>query len=99
MFLAASRHRQEEVSLSMKGVLRARTRLLHDRPKLCTSVHAHCHLFKLGLISELLQRKLIAVRVFPLGLNILESPNLQQSTDFRRQAKCQQLALTVEVWP
>lgn len=74
MFLAASRHRQEEVSLSMKGVLRARTRLLHDRPKLCTSVHAHCHLFKLGLISELLQRKLIAVRVFPLGLNILESP-------------------------
>jgi hypothetical protein len=97
MLLAASRDRQEKVSLSMKGVLRGQERLLHDGPKLCTSVHAHCHLFKLALISELLQRKSIAVRVFPLRFNILESTNLQQSTDFERQGTCQQLALTVEV--
>ncbi len=82
MLLAASRHRQEKVSLSMKGVRRAMTRLLHDGPKLCTSVHAHRHLFKLALIPGLLQRKSIAVRVFPLRFNILESTNLQQSTDF-----------------
>jgi hypothetical protein len=98
MLLAASRHRQEKVSLGTKGFPRARTRLLHDGPKVCTSVHAHCHLFRLGLISELLPRKAIAVRVFPLRFNILKSTNLQQSTDFERQGKCQQLALTVEVW-
>jgi len=75
MLLAASRHRKEKVSLSMKGVASAgaRTRLLHDGPKLCTSVHAHRHLFKLALISELLQRKSIAVRVFPLRFNILRA--------------------------
>jgi len=94
MLLAASRPRQENVSLSMKGVASAgaRTRLLHDGPKLCTSVHAHRHLFKLALISELLQRKSIAVRVFPLRFNILESTNLQQSTDSERQGMCQKLA-------
>jgi hypothetical protein len=61
-------------------------------------VHAHRHLFKLALISELLQpkRKSIAVRVFPLRFNILESTTLQQSTDFQRQGTCQQLAETVE---
>jgi hypothetical protein len=59
---------------------------------LCTSVHAHRHLFKLALIPELLQRKSIAVRVFPLRFNILESTNLQQSTDFEQQGACQQLA-------
>jgi hypothetical protein len=61
-------------------------------------MHAHCHLFKLALISELLQRKSIAVRVFPPRFDVLGSTNLQQSTDFERQGKCQQLALTVEVW-
>jgi hypothetical protein len=76
----------------MKGVSRARSRLLFDNPKLCTSVHAHRHLFKLAFISELLQRKSIVVRVFPLRFNILESTNLQQSGDFERQGTCQQLA-------
>lgn len=97
MLLAASRHRQEKVSLSMKGFRRGQEPLLHDGPKSCTSVHAHRHLFKLALISELLQHKSIAVRVFPLRFNILESTDRQQSTDFERKGTCQQLALTVEV--
>ena len=90
MLLAAGRHRQEKVSLHER--LPQRTRLLHDGPKLCTSVHAHRHLFKLALISELLQCKSIAVRVFPLRFKMLESTDPPQSTDFEGQGACQQLA-------